>query len=559
MENLTKIKDKYRRIAYHRASVVRAFLEYDPSHSVTACQKFTKNVLPMRKELVEALGKVPAGNTLYRWVRAYLDSGKNPGSLAPRYKDGEGAGSKTLSKAEKNVLMVFWAKEAAWSVRKCVDEAQKALGHQLSYPTCLRFLNSQPRAYWIAMREGSKKFNDKINPYIDRDYTLLKSMKMVTSDHHMLDFFVQRNGRVFRPWVTAFTDIRSRKVLSWVMCETPNSLTILHALQIFTWRYGLAEELVFDNGKDYRSELFRGGVKEVKGKTYSLIDESKKVEIMGVLDGLGCKVTYCEPYHGQSKPIERFFGTLAGRFSKSMPTYCGSNTATRPDEAKLYHKTIGQMKKKNVVLSYDEAAARLNRYMDEYNATWNHSGKGMNGKTPDQIFKANLQGKRVLHNAARQLVFTEASIREVNRYGVRVDNRIYYNTMMIELIGKKALVRRPLFSDDFVFICDLDGRELMTASFNPLRDSGDVKDNNERKNSAKKEIRQKIRVFEDQIRKAQGIPEIEQYEQAEAAKNLEYLEEYKKAVGAENEQSPSLLGSTARPYRKPKAKLSLLG
>ncbi len=559
MEELAGIKSKYRETAYNRAVLVNSFLEFDPARTVKGSKEFINHFLPLHPDLVELLEKIPSPSTFYRWVRSYLNSGRNIATLAPRYQDGDGAGSKALTEKEQSVLLMFWMTPAAWSVKKCIDEAEKALGHKISYATALRYLDSQPKAYRYAFRSGRKKVNDKVMPYIERNPAFLASMEQVTSDHHMLDFFVQKDGKVFRPWITAFTDLRSRKVLSWVMCENPNKLTVLHTLQIMTHEFGIPEKLIFDNGKDYRSELLRGGFKEVKGFDYELIDKPKKIELQGVFGSLGCKVIYAEPYHGQSKPIERWFRTLAERFSKEQATYCGSNTATRPDEAKLYHQTIGQMKKKDVVLSFDEAYARLNCYIDEYNSTWEHTGKGMDGNTPDFIFKANLKGKRILHDSARRRIFTEAEIRTVSREGVQIESTYFYNTDMMELIGQKVIVRKPLYSDAFVIICDLDDRELMSAVRDLHGDTGDVTENNNRKKSAHKEIRSKIKHFEDKIRQAKGLPEIEEYEIQKAAKHQEYLEEYKKAVGAENESNPSLLGGTSRPYRKPKPHLHLLG
>jgi hypothetical protein len=44
-------------------------------------------------------------------------------------------------------------------------------------------------------------------------------------------------------------------------------------------------------------------------------------QIGGLFGGLGVGVTHCEPYHGQSKPIERWFRELSEVFARrSSPT-----------------------------------------------------------------------------------------------------------------------------------------------------------------------------------------------------------------------------------------------
>ncbi len=558
MEGFDSIKAKYRTVAYHRAAVVRAYLEYDPSLSVAGSKDFAANILPLQENLIVPLGKRPSGTTLYRWARTYISSKHNPLSLAPRYNDGGGPGSRVLDHEEKRILLHYWADPKGWSAKKVVRRASEILGREIPYDTAARFLASQPEAFRIYFREGKTKFRDKCLPYIERDTEKYHSLEWVTSDHHMLDFFVQRNGRVFRPWITAFTDVRSRKVLSWIMCEAPNKYTILYALQVMTSRYGVPVHMFFDNGKDYRSQMLMGTTKEIKGD-FKLLEDSRILEIGGVFEAIGSRVTFCQPHYGQAKPIERFFGTLAGDFSREQETYCGSNTATRSDEAKLYHQTIGKMKKRDVMLSFDMAAARLNRWMDKYNSSHEHHGQGMHGKSPDQVFQENKKAVPHLSETSRLVIFSEPDTRVVTKHGVEIEGVKYYDHRMSGLTKQKVIVRRPVYSDQFVFICDLDDRVMFPAAAGSMKDSGDRSDNLQRRNKARKEIMARMRKLEDEIRKTAGLPDIAQWEKQNLEKDMEYLEEYKKAVGAENLQNPSLLGSTTRPYRKPKPKLSLLG
>jgi hypothetical protein len=51
---------------------------------------------------------------------------------------------------------------------------------------------------------------------------------------------------------------------------------------------------------------------------------------------LGCASQFAEPYHGQSKRIERAFGFFATEFDKSFESYLGSNTSDRHDDPRLY-------------------------------------------------------------------------------------------------------------------------------------------------------------------------------------------------------------------------------
>jgi hypothetical protein len=55
-------------------------------------------------------------------------------------------------------------------------------------------------------------------------YADLTEMQQVVSDHHNFDFLVEKDGRLFRPWITVIQDYRSGKVLSWCPSIYPSNL-----------------------------------------------------------------------------------------------------------------------------------------------------------------------------------------------------------------------------------------------------------------------------------------------------------------------------------------------
>ena len=54
-----------------------------------------------------------------------------------------------------------------------------------------------------------------------------------------------------------------------------------------------------------------------------------QTEIPGLFNRLGIKTMFAWAYHGQSKPIERFFGSF-GQLERLMPTYVGNNINNKP-------------------------------------------------------------------------------------------------------------------------------------------------------------------------------------------------------------------------------------
>ena len=94
------------------------------------------------------------------------------------------------------------------------------------------------------------------------------------------------------------------KVVACIARESaPNATVIKQALRIGIAEYGIPEEIYTDNGKDYIS-------KELDPKN----PES-------VLNVLKIGVIHALPYHGQAKPIERFFNTLESRFGTLFYSY----------------------------------------------------------------------------------------------------------------------------------------------------------------------------------------------------------------------------------------------
>jgi hypothetical protein len=55
---------------------------------------------------------------------------------------------------------------------------------------------------------------------------------------------------------------------------------------------------------------------------------------LSLVNQLGINTIYATPYHGQTKTIERFFGTFETRFGKFWETYIGRNAQNRPEHTK---------------------------------------------------------------------------------------------------------------------------------------------------------------------------------------------------------------------------------
>ena len=284
-----------------------------------------------------------------------------------------------------------------------------------SYGAVRSYLQQLPRPLVILSREGKRQFKERCEPYLLTDFDSLLPNQIWVSDHGQHDVWV-RNDRfsgvsanaAVRPWLTAVIDMRSRKIVGTAWSATPNSHTISSALRVAIENFGIPQTLVIDNGKDY----------EKIGR----IDFSP--ECSGVLVRLGIQPHYCLPRHPQSKLIESWFGTVRKRFDCLWPSYCGSNPTNRPEQctdAVEEHQAFLKGKRKGSRLPLaSEFVATARQWVEEYNSQHSHGGRGMQGRTPDEVFNEQLlPGERKLIESPEVLyaLFWDRQRRKVSEGG----------------------------------------------------------------------------------------------------------------------------------------------
>lgn len=271
---------------------------------------------------------------------------------------------------------------------------------------------------------------------LERNYTTEHSNSVWVLDHHLSDVLVRtERGNITRLWLTAAMDAHSRKVMSIVARDQPpNAIAIKKGLRIAMMEYGVPETLLTDNGKDYKSKSFDNMIEGLK-------NENIKVETIRAI-----------PYHGQSKMIERFFGTLEERFGKRWYSYAGSNAKDRPDYLK---KTNKELEKDPNIPTMDEFIQRLEGYIVQYNETV-HTGNGMNGRTPNEAYQQGMQEVRTIDPYKLTMVCGEITTAVVGKNGVQLMNRHYQNKegKLAMLFGKRVTLRYIPENIDVLFVYD---------------------------------------------------------------------------------------------------------
>lgn len=178
---------------------------------------------------------------------------------------------------------------------------------------------------------------------------------------------------VFRLYIVAIEELRSRMLAGYALGGALNAdlvrAAFLDALKT-TGRI-IPREIQMDNGMENAAKEISGGAPwRRRGKV--LADE-----IPGLFPMNNIAVTWPGVAHGQTKPVERWFGTLA-KMVETRPefrgAYCGSSPEMKPEEFDASKAVPVELVEK--ILAEEIAA---------YHRT-PHRGNGMDDKSPLQVY-----------------------------------------------------------------------------------------------------------------------------------------------------------------------------
>lgn len=415
-------------------------------------------------------------STLYR----YRDYERTRGTLVDRYALGKRERVETIpDEAWAAFLDLYFPQNLSQpSLAVCYRTLKEVLAPRYGWtlPSVKAFERRLHRTYdrpqLDLLRRGEKYYNDHYAPFLSRDYTTIKAGDYWCSDHHELDVLIKGpNGRPTAPWLTAWMDLRSRLFLGWVVSFKPNSETVRLAFYRAVKRQGgLPLHILIDNGKDYRCYDFAGGrrirrkdadeVQLAIEQDYTILRHMHvAVEFeRSSIAKLGIQPHFATPYHAQSKPIERAFETIENEFCKFFPTYRGGNTLERPENL---NKTL----KEADLLELDEFAKILGDWLELHYNNRPHTGQGMDGRTPNEVFAACFGTRRHISDELLTLLLMRTSEPvKVGRQGVRLNNIYYESDELIPLQGRMVYLRYDPQDVSRVYVFDEKDRLLCQAT-----------------------------------------------------------------------------------------------
>ena len=400
---------------------------------------------------------------LQRQWNAYQESGE--AALA----DGRGKHKNHATAIPESVFDIFqyyYLDESQKSVKKCMELTELALRGEA--PELLPLASEASFSRKIARdipvpvleyyRNGEKAFRDRCAPYIERSYNDLESNDIWVCDNHTFDVFVNdgEHKKPVRVYLTAFQDVRSRKMMGWHVTLNPCSDATLAALRRGIERYGIPRRILSDNGREFLTF-------DIGGRGFRKTADTKDHVAPTILDNLGIEFRTALVRNAKAKIIERAFRDVKEDFSKLFAGYTGGTIAERPERLKKTGKDA-----ENFTL-LPEFIKYVDTYIEGYFNTRPHRGSGMNGRTRNEVYAACLAEKRT---ATRQqlnlMMLRNTRMQKVQRNGVYLslyDCRIWFNSLPLsyQYQGEKVYFRYNPDDLSEVRIYDEKDRFLCTA------------------------------------------------------------------------------------------------
>ena len=247
-------------------------------------------------------------------------------------------------------------------------------------------------------RLGQKAYKDQCEPYVKRLYDDLQSNDIWVCDNHTFDIMVDdgEHKKPVRVYLTAFLDVRSRKMMGWYVTDAPCSDATLQALRRGIERYGIPKRILSDNGREFLTH-------DIGGRGFRKSREEDEHYIPTILDNLQIEFRTAMVKNARAKIVERAFREVKEEFSRLFEGYTGGSITERPERLK------GMAKKAANFTPY----ADFERYVDTYIEGWfnhqEHGGVGMRHKTRNQVYEENLYELRTAAQEELNLMMMRSS------------------------------------------------------------------------------------------------------------------------------------------------------
>ncbi len=333
-----------------------------------------------------------------------------------------------------------------------------------SVPTLKRWCNDwemNNKAIWTQARLGSKAVAEDIVKTIMRDNSLLEVGQVWVADGHVLGFDIinPKTGKAQRMTMILVIDWASRYPVGASLAFTEDSQHIQLAFRNAFLNYGGVPKYVYlDNGKAFRSKLFNE-----KWQEHDLSSE-----LSGIFPRLGVQVAFAESYNAKAKIIERLFKTFQERFERFVSSFRGASVADKPATLMRNEKWARKMYESNPP-TLQEAMQMIGFFIRHFYGESPHLG--LAGKTPWQVYSNSPVPTDQRVEAKRLNFMMMSAVRKTLRNnGIMLNKLQYWDTALMEHIGKEVVIRYDLADLRWIAIYDMQDNFLCQAEVRRAQD-----------------------------------------------------------------------------------------
>ncbi|URA10523.1 transposase [Thermospira aquatica] len=495
---ISNLTDFQRREATKRYKLLSYIQEQGIGHTqIDRIEYILRNIEQIDIKLAQEFKRLPSVRTVERWFELYRRGGYE--ALAPRW--GKRLGQTKLSEEEKKLftneylqpngptIRTLWMRYFLYCKKNNIATANVrdnwttltfSDGRTLSYFAVYRYLHRIPYPALVAEREGINAFERKCVPTARRDYESISANEVWESDGHTANTFVindvfeERRGEIVRPHIVFWKDVKARKLMGFAVDVTENTTMIWDALAISIKNNDgyLPEHILIDNGKAYKNKQSLG------------INEAFE----GLYARLGVDKHFAIPYNPNAKPIESFWRTFDNYFSRTLPGYTGKDNKNVPDITR-------EQRKEGKLLKLSEYIEMLEKFVIMFN-DMPHTGHGMSGKSPNEIFAEDMVASRRLTEEDIAVIFLKRKEAKVFRDGIRFMGYYYTDNegKWAEYQGKKVIIAYNPTDFRSLYVLDKRGRALFKATrvemANFMFDEVNSEEEYRRLNREKKKVRE---------------------------------------------------------------------
>lgn len=401
----SKLNDKQRATVQRRHAILLAWLDARADDFDRGYSERESTAAFVKRSCDD--GQECSRGSLYRWFKAYQAAGLN--GLADRrlVKSAEVITFDPFIDSLKAYYLKSTRYTKAMAYRLACEKAQE---RGWSVPFDLRqaqnILAAIPKKVAAYHRDGPRAYNAQHGKFIERDYSKLASNQLWVSDGYTLDVRVNVKGKLLRPTLVAWMDVRSRYPVGWrIVPRAENADVILAAFRMGVEAHGLPQMVYHDNGEAYDASALQGVTKRKRREgALPLVD-------LGVFPRLEVGVRHSLPFNAKAKMNERWHRIIKERFCTRFEAYTGGCPDEKPFD-------LADKEKAGKAPTLEEVEEAFGSWLiADYNMK-SHGAADMDG-APAEVFAKHLATKRVIDERRLLIETGRRELIKVGRNGVR--------------------------------------------------------------------------------------------------------------------------------------------